>query len=263
MAEAAQIRFDDGAAYEGYMGRWSQLAGDIFLDWLAPAGGQRWIEVGCGNGAFTERLVERCAPSLLQGIDPSENQLRFARTRPATRQVQFQLADAMALPFADDEFDMAVMALVIFFVPEPARGVAEMVRVVRPGGTVAAYAWDILGGGFPFAAVQDEMRALGIVPLQPPRSDASRIDALHALWTDSGLTGVQTREIVVERTFDDFDSFWRITQTGPNMVARLATMTASDRQLISDRLRARLPSDAMGRITYSARANAVKGRVPV
>ena len=67
-----EIRFDDGAAYERYMGKWSQLAGEAFLDWLAPAPGLRWLDVGCGNGAFTEMLAERCAPASVKGIDPSE-----------------------------------------------------------------------------------------------------------------------------------------------------------------------------------------------
>src|SRR4051812_30481386 len=136
-----QIRFDDGAAYERYMGKWSQLAGETFLDWLAPAAGLRWLDVGCGNGAFTEMLVERCAPLSVHGIDPSEAQLAYARSRAASRVAQFQPGDAMALPFPDNAFDAAVMPLVIFFVPEPARGVAEMARVVSPGGLVAAYAW--------------------------------------------------------------------------------------------------------------------------
>ena len=72
-----QIRFDDGAAYERYMGTWSQLAGATFLDWLAPKAGLRWLDIGCGNGAFTERLIARCAPSAVHGIDPSEGQLAF------------------------------------------------------------------------------------------------------------------------------------------------------------------------------------------
>src|SRR5262249_34572637 len=80
-----QIRFDDGAAYERRMGYWSRLAGDIFLDWVARRSGLRWIDIGCGNGAFTELLVERCAPAEVQGIDPSEGQLAFARTRAAAR----------------------------------------------------------------------------------------------------------------------------------------------------------------------------------
>src|SRR5215471_21433649 len=88
------IRFDDGAAYERMMGRWSQLAGAIFLDWLAPPAGLRWLDVGCGNGAFTELLVERCAPATVYGIDPSEGQLAFARTRAAARVAQFCQGDA-------------------------------------------------------------------------------------------------------------------------------------------------------------------------
>src|SRR3954469_19632463 len=121
-----QIRFDDGAAYERYMGEWSRLAGETFLDWLAPKSGLRWLHVGCGNGAFTEMLVERCVPLSVQGIDPSEGQLAYARTRPASRVAQFRQGDAMALPFPDHVFDAAVMPLVIFFVPDPTKGVTEM-----------------------------------------------------------------------------------------------------------------------------------------
>src|SRR6266849_6664649 len=142
-----QIRFEDGAAYERMMGAWSRLAGEVFLDWLAPPSGLRWIDIGCGSGALSELLVERCAPVEVHGIDPSEAQLAFARARPAARLAQFRQGDAMALPFAANSFDAATMALVIFFVPDPAKGVAEMVRVVGPGGTVATYAWDVLGGG--------------------------------------------------------------------------------------------------------------------
>src|ERR1700684_3144626 len=97
-----QIRFNDGAAYERYMGKWSQLAGKIFLDWLASNPGLRWLDVGCGNGAFTEMLVEQCAPAVVQGIDPSEGQLAYARTRIALPVAQFRQGDAMALPFPDD-----------------------------------------------------------------------------------------------------------------------------------------------------------------
>jgi ubiquinone/menaquinone biosynthesis C-methylase UbiE len=112
---------------------WSQLAGRVFLDWLAPSSGLRWIDIGCGSGAFTELLAQRCAPAEIQGIDPSEAQFAFARTRPALRETTFLRGDAMALPFEADRFDAAVMALVLFFVPDPAKGVAEMARVVCPG----------------------------------------------------------------------------------------------------------------------------------
>jgi SAM-dependent methyltransferase len=256
-----QIRFDDGAAYERMMGTWSRLAGDIFLDWLALPAGLRWIDIGCGNGAFTELIVQRCAPAEVQGIDPSQGQLAFARERSAAPVAQFQQGDAMALPFSENKFDVAVMALVLFFVPDPAKGVAEMVRVVRPGGTVAAYAWDIYGGGFPMEPIQVEMRAMGVNTLRPPRADASRIDALCSLWTNAGLDAIETREIAVRRTFSDFEDFWTTCLLGSSLGPTVAAMPAGDADLLKTRVRAVMPADSAGRITYGSRANAVKGRV--
>ena len=173
-----QVRFDDGAAYERMMGIWSRRVGEIFLDWLRLPTGQKCVDIGCGNGAFTEMLVERCAPAEVQGIDPSPEQIAFARARHTAKVAEFRLGDAMALPFPDNRFDAATMALVIFFVPEPAKGVAEMVRVIRPGGIVAAYAWDMLGGGFPMEPILSEVRALGQKTLGPPSPEASRMESL-------------------------------------------------------------------------------------
>jgi len=256
------IRFDDGSTYERYMGKWSQLVGETFLDWLAPKSGLRWLDVGCGNGAFTEMLVERCAPVSVQGIDPSEGQLTFARTRPALRVAQLRQGDAMALPFPEDTFDVAVMPLVIFFVPDPVKGVAEMARVVCPEGAVAAYAWDMVGGGFPYDPLQAEIRAMGIAVPAPPSADASRMDALRDLWTGAGLTDVETRAITVQRTFAGFDDYWATILGAPSMGPKLAAMASGDLVALQARMRVRLPADATGRITCSARANAVKGRVP-
>jgi SAM-dependent methyltransferase len=257
---AEQFRFDDGAAYERHMGTWSRFAGDIFLDWLAPWPGLRWIDVGCGNGAFSERIVERCAPAEVQGIDPSEGQLAFARTRPAARLARFQQGDAMALPFPDGSFDVAVMALVIFFVPDPAKGLAEMARVVRHGGTVAAYAWDLFGGGFPLEPIGAELRAMNIRPFLPPSPEASRTENMRALWTQAGATEVDMRVLKVERTFASFEEFWSIAMTS-NVRMVINNMAASDAERLKSRVRERLPPDAAGRITFGAHANAIKGRV--
>jgi|SRR5215472_6080191 len=103
--QESQIRFDDGTAYERMMGGWSRLAGEIFLDWVAPRQGLRWIDVGCGNGVFSELLVKRCAAAAVLCIDPAEAQLAFARTRPAAAIAEFRRGDAMALPFPEDSFD--------------------------------------------------------------------------------------------------------------------------------------------------------------
>jgi ubiquinone/menaquinone biosynthesis C-methylase UbiE len=261
MAEQ-QIRFEDGAAYERMMGGWSRLAGDVFIDWLAPRSALRWIDIGCGSGAFSELLVERCAPAAVHGIDPSEAQLAFARARPAARVAQFPQGDAMALPFPDDSFDAAIMALVIFFVPDPAKGVAEMVRVVGRGGTVAAYAWDLTGGGHPGAPLVAEMRAMGLTPLRPPSPGASRMEALRELWTGAGLDAVETREITVRRNFADFDEFWTTNLMAPSVGPTIAALPPGDAARLKAAVHARLPADAAGRIACTGRANAVKGRVP-
>ena len=259
---ASQFRFDDGAAYERMMGTWSRLAGATFIDWLAPPSGLKWIDIGCGNGAFSELIVERCEPAEVRGIDPSEGQLAFARTRPAARLAKFDRGEAMALPFSENAFDAATMALVIFFVPDPAKGVAEMVRVVRPGGMVAAYAWDILGGGFPLEPIRIEMRASGLIPLNPPSTDASRAETMRELWNGAGLEAVETRQIAVQRTFADFEDFWTTSLTASSVAPTIAAMTPKDAEQLKDRVRARVPADAAGRIAYGAHANAIKGQVP-
>jgi SAM-dependent methyltransferase len=260
MAEP-QIRFDDGAGYERMMGKWSRLAGEVFLDWLKPASGLRWIDVGCGNGAFTELLAERCAPAEIQGVDPSEAQLAFARSRHSAGIAQFQKGDAMGLPFADNSFDAAVMALVIFFVPDPSAGVAEMARVVRPGGQVVSYAWDVENGGFPNEPLLAEMRAMGLPAIRPPSAAASRMENLRALWSGAGLDRIETREIAVQRTFADFDDFWGVALLGASIKATVATMTPHQLEQLKEKVRTQLGADPGKPVTLGARANAIRGRV--
>ena len=256
-----EIRFNDGAAYERMMGVWTQLAGNIFLDWLAPAQGLKWIDVGCGNGAFTELLVNRVAPTAIDGIDPSADQLAFARARPAVKMAKFHQGDAMALPFPAAGFDAAVMALVIFFVPDPAKGVAELARVAKPGGSVSAYAWDVVGHGLPMAAIQTEMRAMGIDPPLPPSFEASRVEKLRELWSGAGLEDIETREITVTRIFPSFEDYWETNILGVSLALVVAEMPSGDVEKLKTRVRAKLPMDPAGRVTPSGRANAVKGKV--
>lgn len=257
-----QIRYTDGAVYERTVGKWSQLAAEEFLRWLVPPPGLNWLDVGCGNGAFTEFLVARCAPRAVTGLDPAEAQLAYARTRAASGVARFQTGDAMALPFPAHAFDAAVMALVVFFVPDPAKGVVEMARVVKPGGLVAAYAWDMMNGGFPFDGMQAAMAEMGIPPLFPPNAAVSRIEALHALWAGAGLARVESTEYVVYRTYDDFEDLWATSSRTASVAPLLGAMEPAAIEALKSRMRARAPADASGRITCSARVTAVRGNAP-
>jgi len=261
MAEQ-QIRYD-GASYERMMGVWSRLVGDIFIDWLAPRSGLRWIDIGCGNGAFTELLVDRCAPAEVQGIDPSEGQLAFARTRPAARVAVFSRGDAMALPFTEGRFDAVVMALVMHMITDPAKAVAEMVRVAAPGATVATYVWDLVGGRSPVELIEAELRALGIVLLRVPSIGASGIDTLRDLWTAAGLDTIQTRELTARRTFADFDDLWTANLLHPRISPAVAAMPSGELERLRARVQKQLPpDDATGVVTYTATANAIKAHMP-
>ncbi len=256
MAES-QIRFDDGAAYERMMGAWSRLAGTVFLDWLAPAKGLTWADIGCGNGAFTQLIVERCAPARVFGVDPSPGQLAYARTRLASMPVELATGDAMALPYPDNSVDVATMALVLFFVPDPQKGLAEMVRVTKPGGLVAAYVWDLPGHGFPADAIWVELAEAGRPVPQPPSAAISSMEPLKALWA-SRLDEVETKVIEVERSFTGFDDYWEACTGSSSIKGAVAALSAEQVAQMKARVRDRL-RDKGGRFT--ARANAVKGRV--
>jgi ubiquinone/menaquinone biosynthesis C-methylase UbiE len=131
-----------GAAYEPYVGRWSRLVAREFVAWLTIPQGARWLDIGCGTGALSQSILDVASPREITGIDPSEGHITFARQQVRDRRVSFRLGDAQALPEAPASYDAVVAGLVLNFVPQPSRAVAEMQRMARVGGTVAAYVWD-------------------------------------------------------------------------------------------------------------------------
>ncbi len=256
--------FANGAAYERHMGRWSRLVGADFLRWLDAPSAARWLDIGCGNGAFTEELVARCAPAAVTAIDPSDGQLAFARARPGVEMVEFSKADAQELPYTSASFDVAVMALVLSFVPDPAQAVVEMRRVVRPGGIVATYMWDLINGGAPASPVADAMRSLGIEPPFPPNAETSRSDVLRELWQAAGLESIEAQTIAITVTFESFEDFWESNSlpVGPFGTV-IAAMSADASNRLRSRLREQLATAGDGGITFQSRANAIAGRVPI
>jgi ubiquinone/menaquinone biosynthesis C-methylase UbiE len=257
-----QSFFTDGDAYEKFMGRWSRATGELFLDWLALPPGLRWLDVGCGTGAFTELILKRCAPAQVSAIDPAPDQIATARKGPAGARVDFQVGDALALPFAPKGFDAAAMALVISFLPDPAKGVSEMARVLKPGGTAAAYMWDFLGKGFTQYPMIEAMATMGVTVPTMPGYAITPLDKLQGLFTQAGFDRVEGRPIDIEVSYADFDDYWSSQTALPTpTVQSIRKMPASDVERLKAYLREHLPTKN-GRIAYPARANAVKGVAP-
>ena len=254
--------FTDGAAYERLMGRWSRVVGRAFLDWVDAPKHLRWLDAGCGNGAFTEELIARCAPAMVTAIDPSQEQLAYARNRPGAKAAEFRIGDAQKLPFGDDSFDAAIMALVISFLPQPEKAAAEMARVVRSGGWVATYMWDFLGGGSPTYPINKAIKSLGRDPALPPNPMVSGREAMQELWESAGLKSVDTEVIRIPVVYSDFDDFWNSNAVPVGPQGKLIeSMSAAERESLRARLPDHLPIASDGRIVYEAFANAVKGRV--
>lgn len=243
------------------MAPWSRSAGALFLDWLALGQGLAWADVGCGNGAFTELILAKSAPSSVCAIDPSDAQIATARQKISAKQVELSIGDAMALPYDSARFGAAIMALVLFFVPDPKKGAAELVRVTKPGGMIASYIWDVMRGGTPTQPLWEELDSMGIPAARPPSAEISRFAALKALWAELSVRDIETRELVLERTFADFDDYWlsMVVSSPTGVVGKLSDAESAE---LKRRLQDRLPASATGEITVHAWATAIKGRKP-
>jgi ubiquinone/menaquinone biosynthesis C-methylase UbiE len=255
--------FDDGAAYERFMGRWSRAAGAIFLDWIAPPKEARWLDVGCGTGVFTELVLDRCSPATVIAIDPSAAQIELAHGKPVAQRADFRVADAQALPFPAGTFDVIASALVINFIPVPAQALAEMRRVGRPGGVLAGYVWDFAGSRSPGSLLRRAMRRIGADDPPVSGTETSRLDAIRQLFAQAGLQEIASRTIDVTVPFPDFDDFWQSQTQRANPTSKMiAALPESDRAKLMAAVRTELHAAPDGTFAYSARANAIKARVP-
>ena len=255
--------FGDGAAYERFMGRWSSAVGAVFLEWVAPPAGAHWLDIGCGTGVFTELALDTCSPATIAAVDPSAAQVELARNKPVGQRADFRVADAQQLPFPDAAFDVVASALVINFIPDRPRAIAEMRRVGRPGGVVAGYVWDFLAGRSPGSPITSGLHRIGARPPSVEGREDSRLEALIALFTGAGLKDIATRTIEVSMSFSDFNDCWVSLTPGYSPTGKaVAALSETDREKLIESVRGSLPAGPDGSITYSARANAIKARVP-
>jgi SAM-dependent methyltransferase len=255
-----------GDAYEEYVGRWSRRVAEQFLDWLEAPAGWSWLDVGCGTGALSGAIAIRTRPASVLGIDTSEGFLEHARNQVQDRCATFQRGDAQEIPCGEGQFDAAVSGLVLNFVPNKRRMIAEMRRVVRPGGTVALYVWDYAGEMQLMRRFWDAAAALD--PAARELDEGVRFamcapGPLAELFQNAGLAAVETRAIDVSTVFSDFDDFWSPFLGGQGPApGYCVSLTEKQRTRLRDHLRQTLPAQADGRIALIARAWAVRGMVP-
>jgi SAM-dependent methyltransferase len=253
-----------GDSYDLYMGRWSRQIAPPFLDWLDLPDGLDWLEVGCGTGALSDAILTRCRPKSLIAIDPSEGFLAKARANVPDGRAAFQVGDAQALALETGSRDAVVSALMLNFVPDRDKALAEMKRVGRVGGTVGFYVWDYPGGGVEF------MRAFwnAATSLDPGAVDLTEgrrfpfctPDRLADLARSAGLASVEHAAIEVPTVFKDFDDYWHPFTLGAGPAPGYCMSLAPEaRQRLEETLRASLPRANDGSISLKTRAWAIKG----
>jgi SAM-dependent methyltransferase len=224
------------------------------------------LDIGCGTGALTSSILERAAPSLVVGVDASPAFVTHTARHFDEDVVAVAVADAHSLPLRDDAFDLCVSALVLNFLAAPVPAMGEMRRVVRSGGTIAAYVWDYADRMEFLRVFWESARALD--PAAGALDEGRRFpiaqpDALSQLFRRTGLNDVAVRSIEIETSFRDFDDLWSPFLGGQGPApAYVATLDERARARLAEHLRAKLPIEPDGAIALVANAWCVRGSVP-
>jgi SAM-dependent methyltransferase len=246
-----------GEAYDRFMGRYSRPLASQLVDWLQLGVGQRVLDVGCGPGALTEQLVARVGAENVSAIDPSEPFVEACRGRHPGVDVRRGVAEA--LPYDDDVYDAAAACLVVHFMANPVAGLAEMARVTRPGGWVAATVWDLAGSRAPTRPVWEALAEVDPEhPGEGPRSGGSRGDLVRILEA-AGLQDVEEVELAVTVTHPSFEEWWEPYLHGVGPIGEvLAALGPDGRDRLASACRSRLgdgPFDLTA-VAYAARGRA-------
>ena len=258
--------FSAGDAYDGFMGRWSRELAPLLVRFAGVRDGDLALDVGSGTGVLTAAVAAIAPSSRIIGIDPAAPYVAVAQARHLLNLVRFDVGDAQRLRFLDGSFDRTLSLLVLNFIPDPAKALDEMIRVTRPGGSVAAAVWDYGQGMEMLRVFWDE--AIALSPAMDARDERhmplSRKGELGVLWHEHGLQDVVEEALTIQTRFVSFDDYWSpfLEKQGP-AGEYVASLSAGERDQLRLRLRRRLLGDGPDRqIVLNARAWAVLGFAP-
>lgn len=252
------MSFDVAAdAYDSFMGRYSSQLSAQMADLAGVRRGQRALDVGCGPGALTAELVARLGAEAVAAVDPSASFVEAARARHPG--VDVRQAGAEALPFEGGSFDAAIAQLVVHFMPDPVAGLAEMARVTRTGGVVAACVWDHAGGQGPLALFFAAARALDPDVADESERAGTREGHLAELFEAAGLRDIESTVVTATRQHETFDEWWAPYElsVGP-AGAHVASLDPAHRIELRERARSLIRSVPF---TVTAKAWAARGVV--
>lgn len=264
--ETLQETWAEGDAYDYYMGRWSRRVAEAFVEWLKAAPYLAWVDVGCGTGPLTHAVLAQADPRVVTAVDRYESYLEAARARTDDLRAIFEVGEAEALPLEDDSVHLAVSGLILNVVDDPAKALAEMIRVTKPGGVVAGYLWDHAGHMQYLRTFWNAARELdpGAEAWDKgTRSAICRPEPLRQAFVEAGLEQVIVRNFDVITSFTSFDDYWAPFLGGQGTAPSYCVgLQEEAREALRQKLEASLPADPDGEIALVGRAWAAWGKVP-
>jgi SAM-dependent methyltransferase len=261
-----QRMFSRADAYERFMGRWSRQLAPALVEYSEVKDGGAVLDVGSGTGALAFAVRDTTTTTRVLGIDLSPEYVTYAASNNTDPRVRFEVGDAQALHQPEGSFDRAISLLVLNFVPDPKRAVAEMIRATRPGGIVSSAVWDYGAGMEMLRVFWDEAIALDRTMAGHDEKDMPlcKQGELAALFRDAKLESVSETELVIRMQFSSFDDYWEPFHLGQGPAGRyVAELPPEPQRALRERLRTRLLGAGPDRpLEMKARAWAAKGTVP-
>jgi SAM-dependent methyltransferase len=256
-------KFNNGELYEAYIGRWSRLIAAEFTKWINRDSGLVWIDVGCGTGVITGAILNNCNPKKVIGIDPSEEQIRFAGEKLNDSRVKLYTGDAYNLPVDDHSADVIVAGLVLNFIPDIEKALTGFKRAARSGAMICGYVWDYAGKMEMLRYFFDAAVTLFDDALEHDEGVRFKIcnpDVLFSLFTSAGLKNVEVTNLDIPTVFKDFNDYWNpfLSGVGP-APGYCMSLTEDKRELLKEKIYSSLPIEKDGSIKLTARAFGVKG----
>jgi SAM-dependent methyltransferase len=236
------VSFDVAAdAYDRYMGRYSARLAPALVDFAGLGGGQTALDVGCGPGALTAELVRRLGPDGVAAVDPSESFAAAARARHPG--VDVRRSSAEDLPYPDGAFDATFAQLVVHFMHDPVAGLAEMARVTRAGGVVAACVWDFAGERAPISVFWHAARELDRDAEDESGLAGARAGDLAELFRAAGLSDVEEVALAASVDHGSFEDWWEPFTLGVGPAGAYArALGDTERSALRERCRQLMPA---------------------